>query len=73
MNIKWVVDGVSDYCLYVSFSVLRSGLAFFRLYVREDSAQHRVCVPSPSMKCPVRTLVAIGLIKQLADVGTALS
>ncbi len=72
MNLKWMIDGVSNYNPLLPF-VSQHLDGTRRMYIREDSAQHKVCPSSLLKEYRIQTHAIVGLIKQLADVGTALS
>ena len=72
MNIKWVVDGVSDYTSFLS-CVSTSRLARAERTSWGILRNTRHARLHPPGRCRVQTYIIVGLIKQLADVGTALS
>jgi hypothetical protein len=73
MNLKWMIDGVSHDSPTFPFCALKPTIGTCRSYIVGHSAQRKVCTFSLRHECRVQTCAVIGLIKQLADVGTALS
>jgi hypothetical protein len=73
MNLKWMIDGVSNHNLLWPFCCPNILILTCRTYIRGDSAQPKVCRCSLCRGYRLRAYVNLGLIKQLADVGTALS
>jgi hypothetical protein len=73
MNMKWMVDGVSNHNPLRPFCCPNILILTCRIYIRGDSAQHKVYPYSFCREHCLQAYVVVGLIKQLADVGTALS
>lgn len=75
MNLKWVVDGVSNHNALWPFCHGCSNIFILacRIYIRGDFAQHKVCSCSLCREYRIQLYAIVGLVKQLADVGTALS
>ena len=73
MNLKWMIDGVSNHNPLWPFCFPNTFILMCRIYIRADSAQHKVCSCSLCREHRIQGYVIVGLIKQLADVGTALS
>ena len=72
MNLKWVVDGVSNYSPLFYIYAPTPQLAYLECAIGAILHGTRY-VLSLCNECRSQTTAIIGLIKQLADVGTALS
>jgi len=72
MNLKWVIDGVSDRIPSFPFCISTSQLARQNVHPGAFCTAQGMHAFAPQ-EMSRETYAVVGLIKQLADVGTALS